>query len=108
MGYVVAARHLQLDQLVAMKFLRDDALGSRAATTRFMREAQAVAKLKSDHIAKTYDIASLETGEPYIVMEYLEGHDLVAMTKERPHFPPGEACDYILQVCEALAEAHAL
>ncbi|HVH43742.1 MAG TPA: protein kinase [Labilithrix sp.] len=108
MGYVVAARHLQLDQLVAMKFLRNDASDNPEASARFLREAKAAAKLRSENIARIHDVGTLDTGEPYIVMEHLEGKDLSAITKERLSLPPGEACEYVMQACEALAEAHAL
>ena len=81
MGYVVAARHLQLDQLVAMKFLRrsNNALDETEATGRFLREAKAVVRLKDEHVAKVFDVGTLESGEPYIVMEYLDGCDLSAL-----------------------------
>src|SRR5688572_24236739 len=79
MGYVVAARHLQLDQLVAMKFLRSGSAENGEAGTRFLREAKAVAKLRNAHIAKVYDVGQLDTGEQYIVMEYLDGYDLAAL-----------------------------
>ena len=108
MGYVVAARHLQLDQMVAMKFLRKGAIDNTEASARFLREAKAVVKLKNEHVAKVYDVGTLESGEPYIVMEYLEGCDLSAMAKERHLLPPNEAAEYIVQACEALAEAHSL
>jgi len=108
MGYVVAARHLQLDQLVAMKFLRKNADENTEAGTRFLREAKAVVKLRNEHIAKVYDVGTLETGEPYIVMEYLDGCDLSALAKQRHVVPASEAAEYVIQACEALAEAHAL
>jgi serine/threonine-protein kinase len=109
MGYVVAARHLQLDQLVAMKFLRGgSAEPGTEARTRFLREAKAAVKLRNEHIAKVYDVGTLEDGAPYIVMEHLEGCDLAELAKQRHVLPVDEVCEYVLQACEALAEAHAL
>jgi serine/threonine-protein kinase len=108
MGYVVAARHLQLDQMVAMKFLRSGAVENAEAGARFLREAKAVVKLRNEHIAKVFDVGTLESGEPYIVMEYLDGYDLSQLAKQRPVLPVAEACEYVMQACEALAEAHAL
>ncbi|MBX3203644.1 MAG: serine/threonine protein kinase [Labilithrix sp.] len=108
MGYVVAARHLQLDQLVAMKFLRKGAVENPEAGARFLREAKAVVKLRNEHVAKVYDVGTLEGGEPYIVMEHLEGCDLAALAKQRHAIPASEAAEYVMQACEALAEAHAL
>jgi serine/threonine-protein kinase len=108
MGYVVAARHLQLDQLVAMKFLRRGAIDETEATGRFHREAKAAVKLKNEHIARVFDVGTLDTGEPYMVMEYLEGQDLSQMAKQRGRLGVGESCEYVLQAAEALAEAHSL
>ena len=108
MGYVVAARHLQLDQLVAMKFLRKGAVENGEASARFLREAKAAVKLRNEHVTKVFDVGTLESGEPYIVMEHLDGCDLSALAKQRGAIPVSEACEYILQACEALAEAHSL
>jgi hypothetical protein len=110
MGYVVAARHLQLDQLVAMKFLRGGATlnDDTEATGRFLREAKAVVRLRDEHVAKVFDVGTLESGEPYIVMEYLDGCDLSALAKQRGPIPASEAVEYVMQACEALAEAHSI
>jgi hypothetical protein len=110
MGYVVAARHLQLDQLVAMKFLRGGGSvnDDTEATGRFLREAKAVVRLRDEHVAKVFDVGTLESGEPYIVMEYLDGCDLSALAKQRGPIPASEAVEYVMQACEALAEAHSI
>ena len=55
---------------------------------------------------KVFDVGTLEDGSPYIVMEYLEGHDLAAVIEKVGAIPLPEAVEYVLQVCEALAEAH--
>jgi eukaryotic-like serine/threonine-protein kinase len=74
MGIVVAARHLELEERVAIKFLlRKD---EPSAVERFMREARAAAKVKNEHVCRVYDVGRLESGEPYLVMEYLDGLDL--------------------------------
>jgi serine/threonine-protein kinase len=106
MGYVVAARHLQLGQTVALKFMRSDVLNDEHKS-RFLREARNTVRLKSKHVSRVLDVGSLEGGAPYIVMEYLEGTDLSALLQKRGPFPVKEACDYIIQACEAIAEAHA-
>jgi serine/threonine-protein kinase len=107
MGVVVAARHLQLDQRVALKFLHPEALASKDVVARFAREARAAAKIQSEHVARVVDVGTLETGSPYMVMEYLEGRDLDAVIEERGAIPPEESVGYVLQACEAIAEAHA-
>jgi serine/threonine-protein kinase len=113
MGVVVEATHLQLEERVAIKFLRPEALGgddkaSSDATTRFVREARAAIKIRSEHVVRIYDVASLESGAPYIVMEFLEGADLEHVLSEKGALTPSDAIDHILQACEALGEAHAL
>ncbi|HLK36715.1 MAG TPA: serine/threonine-protein kinase [Polyangiaceae bacterium] len=107
MGVVVAARHEGLDQLVAIKFVRDDVLDNEEAIERFMREARAVVRLKSDHVARVLDVGKLPSGCPFMVMEYLDGMDAqTALTAAGP-MPVDLAVTLLLQVCEAVAEAHA-
>jgi len=107
MGIVVAARHADLDQLVAIKFVRDDALGNDEAVERFLREARSAARLKSEHVARVLDVGRLDSGAPYMVMEFLEGSDLAqTLTREGP-MAFELAAALMMQVCEAVAEAHA-
>jgi serine/threonine-protein kinase len=106
MGVVVLARHMLLDQLVALKFLLAESLTNAKVVARFEREARAVVKLKSEHVARVIDVGVMETGAPYIVMDYLEGEDLSMTIERRGQLPIAESVDYLLQACEALAEAH--
>jgi serine/threonine-protein kinase len=108
MGMVVAARHLQLDQVVALKFLLPASGARRDTLDRFAREARNAVRLRSEHVARIMDVGTLDTGSPYIVMEYLEGSDLGSMLSERGKLPIPVAVDYVLQACDAIAEAHAL
>src|SRR5262249_35553365 len=86
MGVVVAASHLQLDQTVALKFIRGEHL-KPGTVARFEREARIAARLKNDHVARVIDVGVLETGSPYIVMEYLEGRDLAAVLQHYGAIP---------------------
>lgn len=72
-----------------------------------MREARAAAKLKSDHVARVHDIGRFDTGEPYMVIEYLDGQDLKSLLKATGPLDVELAVVFVLQACEALAEAHA-
>jgi eukaryotic-like serine/threonine-protein kinase len=108
MGVVVSAMHLQLGQRVAIKYLPSSWLGDFDAVERFMREAWAAAQIRSPHVVRVTDIANLPSGAPYIVMEYLEGEDLAQMLARRESLSIAEATELVLQVCEAIAEAHAL
>src|SRR6188768_493263 len=76
MGAVVAARHLLLGERVALKFLLPDALAREDVVARFLREGQAAARIRGEHVARVHDVGQLEDGAPYLVMEYLEGQDL--------------------------------
>jgi serine/threonine-protein kinase len=107
MGVVVAAQHLTLRLPVAIKFMLPGKGSSQEQLTRVLREAQASARLKSEHVARVYDAATLESGAPYLVMELLDGRDLAAELAARGPLPVAEAVDYVLQACEAIAEAHA-
>ena len=106
MGIVAAAMHLQLDQHVAIKILKGDLANDPETAQRFLREARASAKLKNEHVCKVSDVGTLETGEPYIVMELMEGEDLAQVIARGP-LPVATAADYVLQACIAISEAHA-
>ncbi len=108
MGIVAECTHLALGERVALKMLRPDVLLDRDAVERFMREAQASAKLRSEYVARVTDVGELENGTPYMVMEFLDGQDLGNLLLERRRLNIGWAIQLILQACEALAEAHAL
>jgi len=106
LGVVVRAKHLQLDQPVAIKHLKPFAVSHGAVVERFMREARLAAKIKTEHAVKVHDVDAVESGVPYMVMELLEGRDLDQLVSQSP-LPIDVAIDYVLQACEALAEAHA-
>jgi len=108
MGMVVSAMHLQLDERVAIKFLLPEALSNAEAVARFGREARAAVKIKSEHVARVIDVGALETGAPYMVMELLRGQDLSQLLQAQGPLPVALAAQYVLQACEALAEAHAI
>src|SRR4051812_14308592 len=76
MGIVVQAMHLSLHRPVAIKFLLPDMLRTPQIAERFLREAQAAVLLKSEHVAHVFDVGALDSGAPYMVLEYLEGADL--------------------------------
>src|SRR5262252_5818818 len=76
MGVVYAATHLQLLQRLAIKFVTTDLTHDADAVPRLLHEARAVARLKSEHVARVLDADTLPTGEPYLVLELLEGDHL--------------------------------
>jgi serine/threonine-protein kinase len=106
MGIVVAAWHVELGKRVAVKIIHPEAMGVADAAERFRREARAAANIRSEHAAKVFDVGILPSGQPYMVMEYLEGHDLAHELATRERLPIDEAAGYLLQAIEAVAEAH--
>jgi eukaryotic-like serine/threonine-protein kinase len=106
MGLVVEARHIALDERVALKFLLPEYAQHPEAAPRFMREARIAAKIKSEHVVRVSDVGALDNGAPYMMMEYLEGADLAKTLETLGVFSVEDAVDYILQGCEAIAEAH--
>jgi eukaryotic-like serine/threonine-protein kinase len=107
MGVVVKATHLTLERHVALKFMRTDLFEhEHEARSRFMREARAAAKLHSDHVARVLDVGTLDGGEIYLALEYLEGSDLGKRVRELGALAPEQAVLFVLMACHAIAEAH--
>jgi serine/threonine-protein kinase len=107
MGLVFAATHLGLGVRVAMKIIRPELASEPELVRRFENEARAAAMLKSEHVARVYDVGRLPTGEPYLVMEHLEGVELEAFIESR-RLDVQVSADIVREACEALAEAHAI
>jgi len=105
MGVIVAATHLGLDRRYAIKLIAHRSAGPEHRE-RFLREARAAVKLESQHVARVFDVGTLDDGAPYMVMELLKGRDLAAVLHDRGPLPIPEAVEYILQACEAIGEAH--
>jgi serine/threonine-protein kinase len=107
MGAVVEARHIQLDDRVAIKFLLSSMSDKEEVVTRFLREGRAAAKIRNEHVVRVFDVGTLENGAPYMVMEFLQGSDLSALIEQHGKAPVAQAVDWVLEACEAIAEAHA-
>ena len=109
MGVVMRATHMGLNQPVALKFLTSNAnVDPAVAAERFLREARATFRLRSENTVRMLDAGTLPSGAPVMVMELLEGMDLKALIAERGPLPAVEAVQYAIQICDALGEAHAL
>jgi serine/threonine-protein kinase len=106
MGIVVAARHLELGWVRAIKVMHPDPTGRQGWTHRFRREAQVGGRLTSEHAARVFDVGGFDEGRPYLVMEHLEGVDLGKFLRTRGPRPMDEAALFVSQACDALAEAH--
>ena len=107
MAVVFSAVHLHMQQRVALKLLRPEAPRDPAIIERFVREARAAGRLQGPHAARVIDVDAHDDGTPFIVMEYLEGSDLLALLRQRT-LGVAEAVGYVREACEAIGEAHAL
>jgi serine/threonine-protein kinase len=108
MGIVYEATHVKLRQRVAVKMLQPQMLAHEIIVTRFEREARASGQLRNRHAARVMDVDVTAEGLPYMVMEFLEGHDLQVELERRGRLSHEEAVDYMLQACSAMIEAHQL
>ncbi len=106
MGVVFRARDPS-NQPVAIKVLLPETVAMPDAVERFTNEAQAARVLTSEHTVRVFDAGTLDSGLPYIVMELLEGVDVATVLERRGPLPIPEACDMIIEACDALADAHA-
>lgn len=108
MGVVVSARHMELDQRVAIKCLLAHAQSVPEIVERFTREARAAAKIHGEHVARVIDVGRFDDGTPFMVMEHLKGRDLADELANTGPLPVPDAVRYLLETCEALSQAHAL
>ncbi len=106
MGVVLGAVDTSLGRSVAIKLLSPAKATREDAIQRFLREARAAASIQSEHVVRVFEVDTTPTTGPFIVMEHLRGADLAHTLAARGALPIDEAVDWVLQSCEALAEAH--
>ncbi|TAK12017.1 MAG: serine/threonine protein kinase [Anaerolineae bacterium] len=107
MGQVYLGKHPTLNRTVAIKVLAADLEGDDTAYQRFLREAQVVAKLNHPNIVTLYDMGERD-GNPYIVMEYVEGLDLGNLLKQQGKLDLTEGLPLLADIAAALDYAHGL
>jgi len=107
MGAVYLGQHVIIGKLVAVKFLYAELSGNQEVVKRFYREAQAAASIGHKNIIDVLDVGVSSTGEPYLVMEYLEGESLAGMLERTGPIGLAAACGILEPVFHALSAAHA-
>lgn len=107
MGAVYEGEHLLIGRRVAIKFLHRELATDASAVGRFLREAKTATAVQHKHIVEVTDMGQAEDGAPYMVLEYLEGHDWAEeLESSGPQSIP-KVVHIIRQVCDALSAAHA-
>jgi DNA-binding NarL/FixJ family response regulator/tRNA A-37 threonylcarbamoyl transferase component Bud32 len=106
MGSVYKARHLFMDRVVALKRLRAETAEDKLSLRCFQREATAIALIQHPNIVTVYDFGITKMGEPYLLMEYIDGVDLCDLILEHGRLSLAHALSLCLQVCDGLSAAH--
>ena len=107
MGAIYEAAHLGVGKRVAMKLMSKELAAHPEALARFRREVKVTTELAHPHIVDVFDFGASPTGEPYLVMEYLDGEDLEQALEREGRMPLRVAVQIVKQVASALAVAHA-
>lgn len=105
---VYKARHQLMDRLVAIKMLlwSGDTIHDDKKIRRFQQEARTTSRLNHPNIATLYDFGISPHGQPYLVMEYLEGRSLEDMIAMEGRLPYARAVEIFTQICDAMEHAH--
>ncbi|MFH1436086.1 MAG: serine/threonine-protein kinase [Pseudomonadota bacterium] len=106
MGSVYKAKQPDMDRMVAVKVLHTRLAARQDLVQRFRREARAMSKLTHPNTARVFLFGQLDSGALYIVMEFLDGDNLLQVEKTDGPFSPARAARVMMQVCGALEEAH--
>jgi tRNA A-37 threonylcarbamoyl transferase component Bud32 len=106
MGAVYEGENTLIHRRVAIKVLHSGVAALEEAVKRFENEAQAAGRIGSEHIVEVLDLGRLNSGDRYMVMEYLKGESLSARIAARGRLSPGEIVDVGLQLLEGLSAAH--
>jgi serine/threonine protein kinase len=102
------AHHVELRSPVALEVMHPGVGRDSLVWRRFARQARALAALHNQHVVRVHDWGRLDSGPRYLVMELLKGTPLGTILAEEGPFAPARAVECVIQVCSALADAHAL
>ncbi len=108
MGKVFLAKHRSLSRPCAIKILRSDRRVDSQALARFHQEIQMTSRLSHENTVKFFESGRTASGEPYYVMEYLQGMSLDEIVRTQGPLPSARVISLLRQACDALDEAHSL
>jgi serine/threonine-protein kinase len=106
MGVVYKARHNLMDRIVAIKMLHANLVSDSMSVKRFQQESKAASRISHPHVITVYDFGISPQGQPYIVMDYLEGISLADVIKNEGQVSVERCIKIISQACDALEHAH--
>ncbi len=106
MSVVYKARHLYMERVQAVKMLHAHLVSNAQSLKRFQQEAQAASHLAHPHIMGVHDFGISPQGQPYLVMDYLQGSSLAEVIERERQLSVERAINIFAQACDALAHAH--
>lgn len=106
MGAVYKARHQLMHRVVAIKVVLAQLSANSSTLKRFAQEARASSQLNHPNILTVFDFGISPAGQPYLVMDFLEGVNFARVLEENGRLPVERAIRIFLQVCAALGHAH--
>jgi len=106
MGVVYKAHDSLMDRVVAIKILHAQLVSDSMSVKRFQQESKAASRLRHPHVITTFDFGISPTGQPYIVMDFLDGEPLSEVIKRDGNVPVERGIRILSQTCDALDHAH--
>ena len=106
MGAVYEIEHVFTHHRRALKLLHREVASHPAIVERFLREASAAGRIGNPHIVETFDAGTLDSGEPYLVMELLNGQELSQLIRTRGRLPIDVLSHILRQACNGIQAAH--
>ena len=106
MGAVYRAHHRTLGKIKAIKVLKQSALTNDSALNRFNNEAKAASSLDHPNLVAVHDFGLTADGEPYLVMDYVDGKSLCEILKDDGPLPAAQVIQVLEQLCDGMQHAH--
>ncbi|HEY9787755.1 MAG TPA: serine/threonine-protein kinase [Candidatus Obscuribacterales bacterium] len=106
MGAVYKARHQLMHRMVAIKVVLAQLSANSLTLKRFTQEARATSQLNHPNILTVFDFGMSPAGQPYLVMDFLEGQNFARVLEEERNLPLARSLGIFMQICAALGHAH--